>query len=83
VAGESTSTARSSERTLPRAWGATVARDLDLAEKLQGSRRAAALLRLATQLDHDAERAADATRVQALAAVLREMASQRALRALH
>jgi hypothetical protein len=55
---------------LRRTWASGVTRDLAQAERLKGQARRAALTRLATQLDRDA-RGVDASRVQALAAVVR------------
>ncbi|MGI9078294.1 MAG: LVIVD repeat-containing protein [Gemmatimonadaceae bacterium] len=51
-----------------------IAIDLNSAEKLRGDERRTALTRLATQLDGDARAATDSTRVQALAAIVRELA---------
>jgi hypothetical protein len=60
---------------IPRARSSLVARDLDRAERLKGTAQRTALTRLATQLDSDAGSSNDAARVQALAAVVRELAS--------
>jgi hypothetical protein len=59
---------------LRRSWAAPVARELARAEQLQGAPRRAALRQLATRLERDAQGAADATRVLALAAVVRQLA---------
>ena len=56
---------------------ASVARDLDRAEKLTGARRRTALTQLAARLDRDARGATDASRVRALAAAVRELARAR------
>ncbi|HJP58724.1 MAG TPA: hypothetical protein VJ865_01945, partial [Gemmatimonadaceae bacterium] len=53
-----------------------IRRDLDRAEKLKGASQRNALRRLATSLDRDAKTATDATKVQALASVVRDLASQ-------
>jgi hypothetical protein len=50
-----------------------IARDLDRAEKLKGASERAALTQLATRLDRDARTASDPTRVQSLAAAVREL----------
>ena len=60
---------------LRRSWASGVTRELARAERLQGQPRRAALAQLATQLERDARGAADAARVRALAAVVREMAT--------
>ena len=57
---------------LRRTWASGVTRDLAQAERLKGQARRAALTKLATQLDRDA-RGVDASRVQALAAVVRKI----------
>jgi hypothetical protein len=57
---------------LRRTWASGVTRDLAQAERLRGQARRAALTKLATQLDRDA-RGVDASRVQALAAVVRKI----------
>ena len=54
---------------------AQVARDLEQAEHLEGAEQQSALTRLAVQLDRDASQAADATRVRALAAVVRDLST--------
>jgi hypothetical protein len=59
---------------LRRNWVTPVSRALDAAEKSSGAARAAALTRLATQLDHDAVTAGDPARVRALAGVVRDLA---------
>ena len=57
---------------LRRSWASGVTRALAQAERLKGQARRAALTKLATQLDRDAQ-GADASRVQALAAVVRKI----------
>jgi hypothetical protein len=52
-----------------------IARELDRAEKLEGTERRDALTQLATQLDGGAQGAADAARVGALAGAVRELAN--------
>jgi hypothetical protein len=53
-----------------------IARDLARAEKLKGTGERAALTQLATRLDRDASTASDPTRVQSLAATVRELAKR-------
>jgi len=53
-----------------------IGRDLDRAEKLKGASQRNALNRLATQLDRDSRSAADPTRVEALAASVRDLAKR-------
>jgi hypothetical protein len=53
-----------------------IRRDLDRAEKLKGTRQRNALNRLASSLDRDEKTTADATRVKALASVVRDLARQ-------
>ncbi len=53
-----------------------IARDLDRAEKLKGASQRNALNRLATQLDRDSRSAADPSRVEALAASVRDLAKR-------
>ncbi|HEX9129856.1 MAG TPA: hypothetical protein VF850_11910 [Gemmatimonadaceae bacterium] len=53
-----------------------IARDLARAEKLKGTGERAALTQLATRLDQDARTASDPTRVQSLAATVRELAKR-------
>ena len=60
---------------IPAERSSAIARELDRAERLQGAEQRAALTQLATQLDADAQRAADARRVRSLASVVRELAS--------
>lgn len=62
---------------LPAAQSSRVARDLDRAEKLNGSRQRTALTQLATQLDRDARTAADSVRVQSMAATVRDLANSK------
>jgi hypothetical protein len=62
---------------LRRSWASAVTRDLARAEGLRGQPKRAALTQLATRLDRDASGASDAARVQALAAVIRELANAR------
>jgi len=52
-------------------------REVQAAERMRGSARSAALTRIATQLDGEAASSNDATRVNALAGVLRELAAAR------
>jgi hypothetical protein len=52
-----------------------IARDLDRAEKMEGAQRRDALTQLATQLEGEAQGAADTARVRALAAAVRELAN--------
>jgi hypothetical protein len=51
-------------------------RDVEAAERMRGARQRTALTRIATQLEGEAGTARDATRVRALAGVLRELASR-------
>jgi hypothetical protein len=60
---------------LPRAQTTRIARDLDRAEKLQGTQRQTALTQLAAQLERDARGATDAPRVQALTTAVRALAT--------
>jgi hypothetical protein len=53
-----------------------ITRDLARAEKLKGSGERAALTQLANRLDQDARAASDPTRVQSLAATVRELAKR-------
>ena len=53
-----------------------IARDLARAEKLKGAGERAALTQLANRLDQDARTASDPTRVQSLAATVRELAKR-------
>jgi hypothetical protein len=55
----------------------SIARELDRAERLAGVARRTALTRLATQLDRDAARSADAAKVRTLAATVRGIAAGR------
>jgi hypothetical protein len=52
-------------------------REVQAAERMRGAPRRAALTRIATQLEGEAAASRDATRVRALAGVLRELASGR------
>jgi hypothetical protein len=54
----------------------SIARDLNRAEKLKGASEKAALASLATRLDRDARTASDPTRVEALAAEVRDIAKR-------
>jgi hypothetical protein len=54
---------------------ASVARDLEATESLAGAQRSAALTQLATQLDDDAQGAADGGRVRMMAAAVRDLAN--------
>ncbi len=60
---------------LRRSWAAPVSRELNRSERLSGAARQAALTKLAAQLERDAQGAGDATRVRALAGVVRELAN--------
>jgi hypothetical protein len=60
---------------LGRAQTTRVARDLARAEKLTGARRRAALTSIATELDREAQTAADSARVRAMVDAVRELAS--------
>jgi hypothetical protein len=60
---------------LPPARTTAIAASLDAAEQASGSARRDQLSRLATQLDADAVRAADADRVRALAGAVRNLAA--------
>jgi len=62
---------------LPRERTAAVAEELKSAERVSGSERRAALTALAERLASDAERAADAPRVRAMASAVRELAGTR------
>jgi hypothetical protein len=62
-------------RGLPAARLRQLAAELDRAEGLTGQERGTALTQLASQLDRDAQRSRDATRVQALAGVVRQLAA--------
>jgi hypothetical protein len=53
-----------------------ISRDLARAEKLKGTGERAALTQLANRLDQDARTASDPTRVQSLAAAVRELAKR-------
>ena len=55
---------------------AAVARDLTRAEKLKGASQRAALNQLASRLDQDTRKASDPTRVEALAAEVRDLAKR-------
>jgi hypothetical protein len=59
---------------LPGARTAAIAQALNAAERATGGARQQQLVRLAGELDNDAAGATDAARVQALAAVVRELA---------
>jgi hypothetical protein len=59
---------------LRKSWADPVYRELARAEQLQGAQRQAALTQLATTLEADARTAGDATKVQALAGVVRDLA---------
>ena len=61
-------------RGLPRARTDAIAASLRTAERASGSARRDQLNRLAAQLDRDASGAADAARVKAMAAAVRELA---------
>jgi len=54
---------------------AGIAKDLDAAEQLSGGARKSALNKLASRLDHDASGAADAARIRALAATVKDLAN--------
>ncbi len=55
---------------------AAIARDLARAEKLKGASQRTALNQLASRLDQDARKASDPTRVEALAAEVRDLAKR-------
>ena len=61
---------------ISRARSGAIGRDLDRAEKLKGASQRNALNRLASQLDRDSRSAADPTRVEALAASVRDLAKR-------
>jgi hypothetical protein len=61
--------------TSRRSWASGVARDLTRAEGLHGQQQRAVLARLAARLDRDVRGAADAARVRALTAVVRDLAN--------
>jgi hypothetical protein len=58
---------------LPEARRSAIASALTSAERMTGAKRASALRKLAGDLDRDAQGASDATRVRALAGVVKEM----------
>src|SRR5262249_42426961 len=60
---------------LPAASRAAIAKALDAAERLRGPARSNALSQLAAQLETDAQTAADAPRVTAMAAAVRKLAA--------
>jgi hypothetical protein len=60
---------------LARARTSAIANDLNSAEKMTGAGRRSALNALAGQLDNDAQGAADAKRVRAMAAAVRDLAN--------
>jgi hypothetical protein len=60
---------------ISRSRSSAIASELARAEKLSGAERRTALTQLAAQLDSDAQSAADAARVRALAKVVRDLAS--------
>ena len=62
---------------LPEARTSAIASALNAAEKASGSQRASTLKKLAAELDRDANGASDATRVRALAKVVRGMAASK------
>jgi hypothetical protein len=66
VRGNGISAARSS----------SIARDLNRAEKVKGAAERSALIRLGSALDRDARTASDPTRVQELAATVRDLAKR-------
>ena len=59
---------------LSRSRTTAISRELARAERLSGAQRSTALTTLATQLDRDAQGAADAAKVRMLAGVVRELA---------
>jgi hypothetical protein len=62
------------DKGIAAARSTAIRRDLDRAEKLKGTSQRNALNRLAASLDRDAKTAADATKVQALEAVVKDLA---------
>ena len=62
------------DKGIAAARSTAIRRDLDRAEKLKGRSQRNALNRLAASLDRDAKTAADATKVQALEAVVKDLA---------
>lgn len=60
---------------LARSRTAAIAMELDAAEKMSGAGRKTALTTLASQLDGDAQGAADASRVRAMATAVRSLAN--------
>jgi hypothetical protein len=60
---------------LRRSWATPIYQQLSRAERVAGAGRRTLLAQLATQLDRDAQRAADPARVRALARVVRELAN--------
>ncbi len=66
------------DKGIPSARSTVVARDLGRAEKMKGAARRTALKQLAAQLDRDARRASDKTRVQALADEVRQLGGVKA-----
>jgi hypothetical protein len=58
-------------------WAARIGTDLDRAEKMTGARQKTALTQLASQLDRDAATSADAARMRALAASVRQLAGRK------
>ncbi|HWJ41435.1 MAG TPA: hypothetical protein VNT29_09885, partial [Candidatus Limnocylindrales bacterium] len=64
------------DKGIPADRSSSIARDLSRAEKLKGASEKAALASLATRLDRDARTASDPTRVEALAAEVRDIAKR-------
>jgi hypothetical protein len=62
---------------LRKAWAAPIYTELAAAEKAPAAARRTSLLSLASHLEADAKAAKDASRVRALAAVIRELAAAR------
>jgi hypothetical protein len=63
------------ENGIARSQSTRVARDLDRAQKLKGRGQRTALKQLAARLERDANASTDATRVHAMAAAVRELAT--------
>jgi len=61
---------------IPRDRSTSIASDLGRAEKLKGASERAALTQLANRLDRDARTASDPTRVQSLAAAVRDLSKR-------
>jgi hypothetical protein len=62
-------------KALPDERTSAIAGELDAAERMSGGERSAALTRLATQLESDAQAATDASRVRMMAEAVKELAN--------